>query len=198
MSLAYVTPTQSSVFGFSFQNYTYDSFRENKLMVAYARRLTAKFNLGIHLDYLHLKVDEYGSKNLLTFGIGCNTWIFNNLVLSAYVYNPVSAKLNQDERTPSVFRLGLGYTINEKVLISVETEKNIYFAPSFKFGLSYQAAESLALRCGFRSSPNIFSFGLAYKINKNFTTDLALSNHAYLGMTPALSFNYSLGKEKGE
>ena len=195
MGAAFVLPSQSGVFGFSFQNYTFDSYRESKLGVAYARRLSSKFNLGVQLDYLRLKIDEYGSTNLLTFEIGCNTLIVKDLVLSAYIFNPLSVRLNEVERTPSVFRLGLNYSLNARVLICLETEKDINFPASFKFGLAYEAVESLTLRCGFRTSPSIFSFGFGYVLNSHFTADLALTNHPYLGLTPAFSLNYFFGKE---
>ena len=189
---AFVLPTSSGVLGFSFQNYSFETYRESKLGVAYARRLSSKFNIGIQLDYLRLNMNEYGSTNLLTFEIGCNTLISKDLVLSAYVFNPVSVRLNEEERTPSVFRLGLGYTLNPKVLICLETEKDVDFPASFKFGLAYKAVESVTLRCGFRTSPSVFSFGFGYLFKQHFTADVALTNHPYLGMTPALSLSYSL------
>lgn len=189
---AFILPTSSGVFGFSFQNYSFNAYRESKLGVAYARKLSSKFNLGVQLDYLRLKIGEYGSVNLLTFEIGCNTLIFRDLILSAYVFNSVSVRLNQDERTPSVFRLGLGYSLNSKVLICLETEKDINFPASFKFGLAYKAVETLTLRCGFRTNPSIFSFGIGYSINKHFSADVSLANHPYLGTTPSLSLNYTL------
>lgn len=193
---AFVLPTASGVLGFTFQNFTFDTYRENKLGVAYARRLSAKFNVGVQLDYVHLKIDEYGSIGLLNFEIGCNTLILKDLVLAVSVFNPMAMKINEVERTPSVFRLGLAYTLNPKVLVCLETEKDVAVPAAFKFGFAYQAVESLTLRCGFRTAPSVFSFGLGYKVNKDFTIDIALANHAYLGITPALSLIYFIGKNK--
>lgn len=193
---AFVIPTSSGTLGFTFQNFTFESYRENKLGVAYARRLSSKFNIGVQMGYEHLKIDEYGSVGLLSFEIGCNALIFNDLILSASIFNPVTMKINEAERTPSVFRLGLAYTLNPKVLVCLETEKDIAFPASFKFGFAYKVVESLTLRCGFRTAPSIISFGIGYKINKNFTVDCALANHVYLGATPALSLSYFLGKNK--
>ncbi len=196
IGMAFILPISSGVFGFSFQNYSFDSYRESKLAMAYARQLSSKFNIGVQLDYMRLKIDEYGSTNLLTFEIGCNTLIIKDLVLSAYIFNPLSVRLNEVERTPSVFRLGLNYLLNTKVLVCLETEKDINFPASYKFGLAYKAVESLTLRCGFRTAPSVFSFGFGYVFNAHFTADLALNNHPYLGLTPAFSLNYFLGKEK--
>ena len=193
--LAFVKPTSSGVLGFTFQNYAFEVYRESKVGVAYARRLSAKFNVGVQLSYERLKIDKYGSTGFVNFEIGCNSLIFNDLVLSAYVFNPISMKINETESTPSVFRLGLGYTLNSKVLVCLETEKDRDFPASFKFGLAYKIIESCTVRCGFRTSPTIISFGFGYAVGKNLTADFALSNHPYLGATPALGLNYAFGKE---
>ena len=196
MGAAFITPFESGVIGVTFQNFTFDSYRENKLGVAYARRLSAKFNVGVQLAYEHLKIGEYGSRSLLHFEIGCNALIAKDLVLSALIFNPLTIKINEEERTPSVLRLGLAYTINQKVLICLETEKDILFPASFKFGFAYKVVESMTLRCGFHTAPSVISFGLGYKINPNFTIDAALTNHPILGSTPALSVIYFWGKNK--
>lgn len=193
---AFVQPTASGVLGATFQNFTFSPYRDSKLGLVYARRLFSKFNVGIRLDYEHLKIDDYGSINLLNFGIGCNTWILKDLVVSAFIFNPIAMKINEAERAPSVFQLGFAYTVNPKVLMSFETEKDIVLPASFKFGFAYQAVESLNLRCGFRTTPATFSFGIGYKVNKNFTVDCALMNQATLGATPALSVSYHIGKNK--
>ncbi len=182
---AFIKPTSSGTFGFSFQNYSFENFHENLLGVAYARRLSSKFNVGIQLDYLHLSIGEYGSTNILAFTVGCNTFITNDLVLSASIFNQLSSSFD-DKQHPSVFRLGLGYNLNSKVLICLETEKDIDFHSSFKFGLAYQVVETLTLRCGFHTAPSSFSFGFGYHLNKNIKIDAALASHPNLGLTPAL------------
>jgi hypothetical protein len=189
---AYILPTASGNFGFTFQNYSFETFHESKLGIAYSRRLFSKLNVGIQLDYLRLKIGAYGSANILAFGIGCNTFITNDLVLSFCVYNPILTALDDDNKTPSVFRLGLGYNLNSKVLLCLETEKDIEFPTSFKFGLAYKVIETLTLRCGFRTTPNMFSFGMGYVVKNHFTIDVALANHPNLGLTPALSLMYAL------
>jgi long-subunit fatty acid transport protein len=193
---AFIMPTSSSFLGFSFQNLTVDSYRESKLGVAYARRLTSKFNIGVQMDYEQLKIDAYGSAHLLNINLGFQTLIFKDLALAASLFNPIAMKVGESEKAPSVFRLGLGYSINPKTLLCLETEKDIATTASFKLGFAYKVIETLTLRCGYRTTPSVFSFGLGYKINKDITVDCALANHAYLGFTPALNLCYALGKNK--
>ncbi|MBL7818128.1 MAG: hypothetical protein JNL70_24170 [Saprospiraceae bacterium] len=197
MAFAAILPAQSAVFGMVYQTFHFEDYRESKLGLAYSRRMTSNFNIGLQLDYLRLRINEYGVVNLLTFEIGSNVLITKDLMLSAYVFNPVAVRINEtEERTPSVFRLGLGYQLNTKVSLCLETEKDIYFAPSYKFGLAYQTTESINIRCGFRTQPTVFSLGIDYRIGKRASIDMALSNHTYLGATPAINLNYSFEKEK--
>ena len=190
----FALPNPSGVFGFSMQHFGFDNLKQTKIGLAFAKRMTANFTVGAQLDYIGIGSETYGSRSLLTFEIGCNALIFNDLTLSAYVYNPLNVRLTDIERTPSVFRLGAAWSVNPKVIVCLETEKDINFPAAFKFGFEYKVAESVAVRCGVMSQPSAFCFGVGYVVNENFTIDVALSNHSTLGATPALSLNYAFGK----
>ncbi len=193
-----IQPTKSGVFGFSFQHFGFSAFQEQKLGVALARRFSDKLDVGIQLDYLHLHAPNYGDAHLLTFEIGCNTLITKDLVLAAYVYNPLSVRLSESEHTPSVFRLGAAYSVNKYVIVATEIEKTAVDAANFSFGLDYKIAETVAVRCGFSSLPVRFSFGIGYYLTKNLVIDAALAHQSLLGSTPSLSLTYAFGKEKLE
>jgi hypothetical protein len=195
IGVGFIQPTKSGVFGFSLQHFGFSAFRQQKLGVAFARRFSDKLDVGIQLDYLHLQAPDYGNAHLLTFEIGCNTLITKDLMLGVYVYNPLNIRLNA-EPTPSVFRLGMAYSINTYVIVAAEVEKSIVDGANFSFGLDYKVAETVSVRCGFSSLPARFSFGAGYQINKNFVIDMALSSQALLGSTPSFSLTYVFGKEK--
>jgi hypothetical protein len=196
IGVGFIQPTKSGVFGFSLQHFGFDAFHQQKIGLAFARRFSEKLNLGIQFDYLHLKASGYGNAHLLTFEIGCNTLITNDLMLATYVFNPLSVHLSESERTPSVFRLGTAYSLNAKVIIAAEVEKSIIDAANFRLGMDYKVAETIAVRCGFSSLPASFSFGVGYYLSKNFVIDAALSHQLALGSTPSVSLTYAFGKEK--
>jgi hypothetical protein len=198
IGVGFIQPTKSGVFGFSFQHFGFSAFQQQKLGVALARRFSDKLDVGIQLDYLHLQAPDYGNAHLLTFEIGCNTRLSNDIVLATYVYNPLNIAISGDERIPSVFRLGVGYSVNSKVIVAAEIEKSVIDAASFRFGFDYKIAETVSARFGFSSLPVRFSLGFGYALNEHFVIDVALSQQALLGSTPAVSLVYGFGKEKKE
>jgi long-subunit fatty acid transport protein len=198
VGIGFIQPTKSGVFGGSIQHFGFSAFQQQKIGLAFAKRFSEKFNAGVQLDYLHLQATGYGNANILTFELGCNTLITKELTLAFYVFNPLTVRLSEAERTPSVFRLGAAYSINKNVLIAAEIEKSIIDATNFRMGLDYKVAETVAVRCGFSSLPASFSFGIGYFLSKNCVIDLALSHQSTLGSTPSVSLTYAFGKEKSD
>ncbi len=193
-----IQPTKSGVFGCSIQHYGFSTFQQQKIGLAFAKRFSEKLNIGIQLDYLHLQASGYGNANILTFELGCNTLITKELTLAFYVFNPLAVRLSEAERTPSVFRLGGAYSINNKIMITAEIEKSLVDATNFRMGFDYKVAETVAVRCGFSSLPTSFSVGIGYFLSKNCVIDAALSPQSLLGSTPSVSLSYIFGKEKSE
>ena len=194
--VGFIQPTTSGVFGFSLQHFGFSAFQQQKLAAAYARRFSEKIIVGIQLDYLHLQAPDYGNAHLLTFELGCNVLITKDLTLAVYVFNPLGVRLNESEKTPSVFRLGAAYSVNKYIILAAEIEKSITDAPNFCFGLEYKVAETIAVRCGFSSLPTSFSVGIGYFLSHNCVINLALSHQSIIGSTPSMSLNYAFGKEK--
>ena len=190
IALGFVVPTKSGVIGLMYQHFGFEAWRDNMLGVAYARKLSAKFELGVHLKYQFIKIPAYGTQGVVGFDVGFNTLIINNLRLGFHIQNLLPFKINETETTPSVFRLGAAYQVNTNILLSFETVKDLSYPAAFRFGMEYDVAEKLFLRCGFESQPSSFGFGLGYFLSEKFRMDLALSNHAVLGATPALTLTY--------
>jgi hypothetical protein len=190
ISVGFIAPSKSSVLGFSYQNFSFESWHDHTLGVAYARKLMSKLDVGIHLKYQRIKVPSYESQNVLGFDIGFNTLIVNNLRLGFLIQNPFPFKLNLTETVPSLLRLGLAYQVNINVLLSLETAKSLSYPTTFRFGLEYKFDKKWVLRGGFESYPAAFSFGLGAILSDNFKIDLAMSNHSVLGLTPAVSLAY--------
>jgi hypothetical protein len=195
IGVGFIQPTKSGVFGVSLQHFGFSAFRQQKLGLALARRFSDKLDVGIQLDYIHLKAPDYGNVHLLTFEIGCNTLITKDLMLTVFIYNPLAVRLSAEERTPSVFRLGTAYTVNPYVVIALELEKTLVDAVNFSFGLDYKIKDAVSVRCGYSSLPARFSFGFGYTWNKNFVMDFGLAHQALVGSVPAVSLTYLFGKE---
>ncbi len=195
---AFIYPTKSGVFGINYHHFGYNVYKEQKIGLAYAKSFGKNFSAGLQLDYLGTSLaDNYGSKSALTFELGIMAKLSHNVTLGAHVFNPVNAKFNDynHEKIPSVFKLGISYTFSEKLILAIESEKNIQYDPSFKAGFEYKLLEFAYIRLGISNNPtvNTFGFGIEYH---QFTLDFASSIHYSLGYSPQFSLIYNFNLKK--
>ncbi len=193
-SAAFILPTNSGVFGLSMNYFGYENYNEKKIGLAYAKSFGEKFSAGLQLDYLSTHIgEEYGNRNTFTFELGIIAELTENLFLGAHVYNPLRAKLSDynDERIPTIAKLGLSYIYSEKLLVSIETEKDINFSPVFKGGIEYKIIKEIYVRTGISTNPVLNTFGFGVKI-KSLKIDFASSLHPVLGYSPQISMMYKI------
>lgn len=191
-SLVAAYPLNNAAFGLSFKQFGFSNYQENKLGLSYGQLLGENISMGIQLSYRSVQLSEgYGSKNAFTGTIGIQAKITEELSFAAVVINPNHTKLAEyeDERIPTVFKLGLGYTFSKKVQVLTELVKDIDFETDVKFGLEYQPIEILHFRVGYASTPSLSSFGFGLEF-RQFTIDVASSFDSNLGFSPQVSLYY--------
>jgi len=155
-------PTKNGTFGLVVSQFGFDLYNEQKVGLAFAKQLFEKFSFGVQFDYLSTNIQEYGKKGMLTVEAGIQAEIAKNVMLGAHLYNPFKTKLTDtyNERVPTIMKLGLAYKFSEKVIMSIETEKDADFKPFFKSGLEYHIMEALYLRIGISTNPVLVFFPL--------------------------------------
>ena len=188
LAAATVYPTSSGVFGLKAQYFGFDAYNEQAIGLSYARKLMDNLHLGVQLNYLNFSIPEYGNKSLFSFEVGVQIDVFEDLILAAHLTNPLGQEVVLDDELPTVFKLGLGYQVTKKVLLSAEVEKDIDFPARVKAGVEYQLIEALHVRAGISTEPSQFSFGMGYKIKNQLTIDAAANYHQQLGFSPGLLF----------
>src|SRR4051812_44198172 len=126
---AVAIPTKKGAFGLSGTVFGYNVYNEKKVGLAYAKSFGEKISAGIQLDYLNTFIaDEYyGSKSTYAVEGGLLAEPIKNLKIGAHIFNPTRAKLAEydDERVPTIVRLGASYKFSEKTTWSIEEEKDI-------------------------------------------------------------------------
>ena len=189
-SVAVVVPTGIGVLGATFNYFGYSLYNEMKIGLVYARSFSPYFRMGVQLDYLQTSLgNEYGSKGNITFEIGVQSDITENLTIGAWVFNPIQVRLADyaDERIPAVFRFGIAWHFSDHFFATVEAEKNTAFRPIIiRGGLEYGIKDRFFLRTGFSSGQEIFSMGFGFKI-KILRFDISAVMHQSLGFTPQAS-----------
>lgn len=153
-------------------------------------------SLGLQLEYAQTNIFEVGTKNNTMINFGGIAQITKKLCFGASVRNINQAKLAdyQDNRLPTVMKIGLNYLAYQKLNINIEIEKDVVQAPKYKFGIEYAIIEKFKTRTGINIQPFLAFFGFGYQIH-NFQFDYALSYHEKLGFSHGLSLNYFFGKK---
>ncbi len=191
----FAMPTKMGVFGISVTYFGFKDYNDKKIGLAFAKMLAENFSLGVQLDYLSTFITEYGTKSFVTFELGIQSKITRELSLGVHVYNPIRAKISsyQNEKTPTIMRLGFSYVPSEKLLLCIEVEKDIDHKPVFKTGIEYELINKLFLRAGIATNPTYNTFGIGIDL-KNIKIDFASSIHTVLGYTPHLSIIHEFNK----
>jgi len=194
-SVAFIAPLNIGVLGLSYNHYGYKAYNEQKIGLVYARNFGKIISIGIQLDYFSVKLGEdYGQKNNVSFELGLQSNIIDNLCIGIYVFNPIRVKLtdNYNEKLPAILRFGLAYRMHNNLIITTELEKSSYINPIlFRFGLEYAIKSKFYIRGGIASRYEIFSFGFGINL-KQLKIDMAACMHESLGFSPqmGLIFNF--------
>jgi hypothetical protein len=136
--------------------------------LAAARRFTDRLSIGLQVKYVHEKLDDYSINNVL-FDVGAiYATGFRDLTLgfSLQHFGPDMRLLNQDFRTPLLFRLSASdkQIINDDFSVTAAAElvhptDNVEWV---NIGLEFQILNHLSLRGGHRINVDEgkWSFGL--------------------------------------
>jgi len=192
-AISLALPVKGGVFAACYSSFGYSLYRETNAGLAYAKRLANRFSAGIQIDYLHTYIaQEYGRSGTMTVEGGLIAEPFPNFLIGAHVFNPFrqSVSKQDEEKIPTVFTMGCSYTFFNKVLIAVETEKDMIHKAVFRSGVEFELAEKFLLRTGISTQPVFYSFGLGYSFKK-IMIDIALTRHQILGYTPHFSMSYT-------
>ena len=150
--------------------------------------------VGVALHYLYSGTSDpyYTPQHLATFSLATHYRPNERLVVGVKVYNPVSMRLTSSEEvhTPILFTLGASYRLADELLAVAELEKQLYHPESMRFGLEYGWNKLFYARAGVATQPLIWSLGLGVK-RSHYAIDIAVQQHAVLGLTPQLSGHYS-------
>ncbi|MBE0660869.1 MAG: hypothetical protein IH597_00225 [Bacteroidales bacterium] len=188
-SLSAILPVNAGAFGLAFNQFGSNLYSQSFLGVSYGRKFTDRFQAGVRLDARHTRLaEDYGRRTNVSFAIGFAANLTDDLVLGAALFNPVRIKSagDFDEYLPAIYRAGLAYRIENNFTITVETEKDVRYKPSFRAGIEYRFKEIASVRAGIGANPLNHAFGFGFHF-RNFVFDIAALRHEVLGYSPQAS-----------
>ena len=165
-------------------------YNEQKFGLGYAHRI-GPVSLGLKATLLQIHLEQLGSRRAVALSFGGQSEIIPKLTFGAHIFNFNQAKLAsyQNERFPTVMKAGLAYQPGTKILLSLETEKDLEQSADFKAGLEYKPITQLALRTGLSTARQAATAGVGF-VSQRFSVDYALGSHSVLGVSNHLSVSY--------
>lgn len=189
---AFALPIKGGTFGLLVSSFGYHLYTENKCALSFAKAFGEKISIGVAMDYMNVLIgDGYGRKDMLVAEMGILSKPFKKMTIGVHVYNPTRTKIADynGEHIPTIFRLGGNYAFSDKVLLAIETEKDIASNAIFKSGIEYKPIKELYLRTGISTNPVSSSFGFGIYL-KSFQLDLSTNYHQILGLSPQFGLTY--------
>ncbi|OWP63654.1 hypothetical protein CDA63_07635 [Hymenobacter amundsenii] len=181
--------------GFTAQRFGGQLYSEQRLGLGYGYQL-GTVRVGARVEVLQTSIQALGSHRTVAASLGGQADIIpRKLTFGATLYNFNQARLAeyQDERLPTVLRAGLAWRPAEKMLLLVETEKDVEQDADFKAGLEYLPLPALALRAGLSTLTSQLTGGVGLRTGA-FRIDYAAGWHETLGLSQQLSAAYVWAK----
>jgi hypothetical protein len=182
-------------FGLVIGYYGFSACNEVFTGISYARKFGKRLGIGLQLNYQRIGFSEgYGSKGMVSAKIGLMVKPGDHWTIGMSVSNPVPVKLsdNPKELLPLLFRLGVGYTIHDKVWLTLEGEKDLLHPVTIRSGIEVKVFSILTGRIGMATGPFVFTAGTGLRL-KQWQIDIATGYHMVLGFSPALSLTWHPG-----
>lgn len=177
-----------------------DLYNEHRLAIGYSHKIS-NMSIGIQANYLQTSIQGYGTRHNFALEMGGVAQLSETLFLGMHIFNINQAKVSdfEDERIPTLMRIGISYRPVEKVKVNIETEKDTEYPASFKAGLEYQAINhnenQVFIRTGITTAEFLAHFGVGY-YKGNFGLDYAFTTLPQVGYSHHVGLIYRFGKAR--
>ncbi len=196
-ALAAAIPSKQGNFGVELNHAGFKNFNENKIGLAYAKKLSKLLDLGIQFNYYSCQVPQYGNAASLHVEIGAIAHFSENFCGGIHAYNPVGGFLGKgkSEKLASAYSFGLGYDASEFCNVSASIIKEEDKPVNVIAGVQYQFEKQFFAKVGCMSESSSFfaGFGLGWR---NLRLDLSGSFHPQLGFSPGVLLILQFKKAK--
>ncbi len=190
-----VLPVKAGTFGLAFSQFGEGSYKQHKIGVSFAKKLSSRLNAGIQLNYFSNRYPENdGAFGFATFEGGFTYLATEEFTFGAHMFNPIKNGIQLPQgkqKMETIYRFGGHYRFSDMVLLSMEAQATSEKPVAIKAGLEFSPAKELFIRFGVSGRPVQYTAGFGYSFNR-ITTDIAFCYHGNLGITPAISIQIKL------
>ncbi len=186
-----VAPTKFGMAGgLTISQFGSEAYRETNFSAGISHKIS-NVSIGLRANYFQLSIEGLGTRRMIALEFGGVMKLTETIFMGAHIYNFNQAKVAdfQDERLPVVMKAGISYRPIQKLILNLETEKDINFPQTFKAGLEYKIIPTLAFRTGVSTKPFISSYGFSFSFYA-FELLYSLNTHPQLQPSHHLAIVY--------
>ncbi|MFT5989248.1 MAG: hypothetical protein ACJATN_001031 [Neolewinella sp.] len=177
-------------FGLQLASFGFDTYRETRIGLAYGRKLTGKFSIGVDFAGFATNAKGYASTFDVTFGLGMQLEITPELYVGARIFSPIRTERLPDEYLPQLLALGLSYRPSDKIILNAEVHQDTDHPARVRVGAEYLPAEQLSIRFGVATEASEVSFGLGYEVIEGLDLSAGAVWHEMLGVWPGVGVRW--------
>jgi len=165
-----------------------DFYQEQRVNLSAGKEIISGVDLGITASYLILKAEGYETQNAVALDLGFQ-WEKSKFKIGGMVKN-----VNQPEIGGDVVLRNYNLGVLYRALPEVNLSAGLYYDTDFKeqvqLGQELNLSENFALRAGFQTEPNRYSFGAGF-FWKKMEIDYAFVNHPELGGSHGVGMRFT-------
>ncbi|GAB4264637.1 MAG: hypothetical protein Kow0027_31490 [Saprospiraceae bacterium] len=186
-------PVSQGAFGFRLEAFGFDTWKQQRASLMYARQLHDRLRLAVNFSYMQNSITGYGRQGKLSGGFGLQAELKPDLTLGVQVENPFPVRFAEGDYLPTEFSAGLAWRVSGRLLLAVQSDKTLNYPLRFRSGMEYSPIDKLQIRFGFATDPAEYSGGIGLEISNGIVLEMATTYHQVLGFSPAILFRYGLG-----
>lgn len=200
-SLALALPVRGiGAFGVQAQRFGFSGFNETEAGLGYGMALGKQLAVGGRINYYSQQIQGYGNASTVNFEVGATLKLTDKLTSGVSAYNPVGGKygVNKTEKLNAIYRLGLGYDVNDKVLLAAELVKEENQPLNVVSVLHYQFEKKFFAKIGVSTAASNIFAAAGLTLGPQFRLDVFASHHQQLGITPGLALYWGFSKKAAQ
>jgi len=182
--------SNSGHLGLQFSSYGFEEYKEQSISIAYAKKISNRFNASVNLGYNTFRINEFGSSGILIYKIGAISLLTDELSIGFTVSNFENINIVAENPIVANLVLGIKYLISKKVTLYSDLNKDINEDIEFIAGIDYRLHRKFNLLFGINSGNRQLSMGFGYYIKQKLQVDTFLSYDTLLGITPGIGIKF--------
>lgn len=186
-NLSCVVKSNLGNFGLAAQLSGSETFKENNIGLAYARKLSPKLDIGAQFNYYSYRIPGYSGASAVYFEVSAMMHVSEKLNIGFQASNPTSVALlkAENEKLPSTYKVGLGYDASKDFFLAAEFLKAEGQPIAAIAGFQYNFAKQFFFKAGVNTQTSLLFAGAGIKLGQ-LRFDLAGSYHPQLGFSPGI------------